>query len=322
MIKNTDGFNFNIEYIKEHTLDSEIVKDALSRSEYIPSDTEIFVEHPYRKEYYGSQYGAVISLKRKTPELLAAFPGGQPDRRYLYYGLSNGEEPPTIGMHRVVADIFCPNFWGKNVKLVAHHCDGDKFNNDWRNLVLLTTKLHGAIHKIKKMKLLVNGKMIECIKPLEIVAITGLTLEDILLVKDSKKKPLKSEGGYTVFNIKGNIIAYQFYPEKNKKKWYIDTFIKNRLCPRYITRTWPQKEDEYMKNTIVIFSASKARELLRNNFKLIDIKPDKTDPDHKRSVFIFKNEIRLIEQLKEDNTNTKKEDRSVAPICTSLEVKK
>ena len=77
-----------------------------------------------------------------------------------------------------------------------------------------------------------------------------------------------------------------------------------------------------MKNTIVIFSASKARELLRNNFKLIDIKPDKTDPDHKRSVFIFKNEIRLIEQLKEDNTNTKKEDRSVAPLCTSLEVKK
>ena len=44
MIKNTDGFNFNIEYIKEHTLDSEIVKDALSRSEYIPSDTEIFVD--------------------------------------------------------------------------------------------------------------------------------------------------------------------------------------------------------------------------------------------------------------------------------------
>lgn len=61
-----------------------------------------------------------------------------------------------------------------------------------------------------------------------------------------------------------------------------------------------------MKNTIVIFSASKARELLRNNFKLIDIKPDKTDPDHKRSVFIFKNEIRLIEQLKEDNETTKK----------------
>ena len=218
MIKNTDNFKFNIDYIKEHTLDSEIVKDALSRSEYIPCDDEIFIEHPYRKDYYGSQYGAVISLKGKQPKLLAAFIGGQPDRRYYYYGLPNGELPPTIGMHRVVADIFCPNDWEENIELVAHHCDGDKFNNKWWNLVLLPTKLHGAIHKIKKMKLLANGKMIECRNPLEIVAITGLTLEEILLVKDSKKKPLKSEGGYTVFNIKGNIIAYQFYPENSRKK--------------------------------------------------------------------------------------------------------
>ena len=42
------------------------------------------------------------------------------------------------------------------------------------------------------------------------------------------------------------------------------------------------------KETIVIFTASKARELLKDGrFTLIDIKPDKTDPDGKRSVFIF-----------------------------------
>ena len=54
-----------------------------------------------------------------------------------------------------------------------------------------------------------------------------------------------------------------------------------------------------MKNTIVIFSAKKARKLIRDGFALVDIKPDKTDPDGKRSVFVFKNEEGLLEKIKE-----------------------
>ena len=55
-----------------------------------------------------------------------------------------------------------------------------------------------------------------------------------------------------------------------------------------------------MKKTITIFTASKARELLKEGkFTLIDIKPDKTDPDGKRSVFVFKNENGLLEKIKE-----------------------
>ena len=53
------------------------------------------------------------------------------------------------------------------------------------------------------------------------------------------------------------------------------------------------------KETIIIFTASKARDLLKNGFTLIDIKPDKTDPDGKRSVFVFKNEEGLLEKIKE-----------------------
>ena len=53
------------------------------------------------------------------------------------------------------------------------------------------------------------------------------------------------------------------------------------------------------KKAITIFTASKARELLKEGkFTLIDIKPDKTDPDGKRSVFVFKNENGLLERLK------------------------
>ena len=54
------------------------------------------------------------------------------------------------------------------------------------------------------------------------------------------------------------------------------------------------------KKAITIFTASQARELLKDGrFTLIDIKPDKTDPDGKRSVFVFKNEEGLLEKIKE-----------------------
>lgn len=53
-----------------------------------------------------------------------------------------------------------------------------------------------------------------------------------------------------------------------------------------------------MKETITIFTAKKARELLKvGKFTLVDIKPDKTDPDGKRSVFIFKNENGIEEYI-------------------------
>lgn len=52
------------------------------------------------------------------------------------------------------------------------------------------------------------------------------------------------------------------------------------------------------KKAITIFTAKTARELLKDGFTLIDIKPDKTDPDGKRSVFIFKNEKNLLEKIK------------------------
>ena len=55
------------------------------------------------------------------------------------------------------------------------------------------------------------------------------------------------------------------------------------------------------KKAITIFTASKARELLKDGrFTLIDIKPDKFDEDGKRSVFVFKNEDGLLEKIKEN----------------------
>ena len=53
------------------------------------------------------------------------------------------------------------------------------------------------------------------------------------------------------------------------------------------------------KKAITIFTASTARKLLKDGHKLVDIKPDKTDPDGKRTVFVFKNENNIMEKIKE-----------------------
>lgn len=57
-----------------------------------------------------------------------------------------------------------------------------------------------------------------------------------------------------------------------------------------------ERKEEYMKEkeTIVIFTAKKARTLLKMGYTLVDIKPD---IDHKRSVFIFKNEDGILENI-------------------------
>ncbi len=57
------------------------------------------------------------------------------------------------------------------------------------------------------------------------------------------------------------------------------------------------------KNTIIIFTAKLARNLLKDGFTIVDIKPDKTDKDGKRSVFVFKKESNIEEVIKEYEKN-------------------
>lgn len=54
-----------------------------------------------------------------------------------------------------------------------------------------------------------------------------------------------------------------------------------------------------MKSFVSVFTASVARKLLAHGYSIVDIKPDRNDPDGKRSVFVFKNEAGLEELIKE-----------------------
>lgn len=53
------------------------------------------------------------------------------------------------------------------------------------------------------------------------------------------------------------------------------------------------------KKAITIFTANVARKLLKDGYTVVDIKPDKTDEDGKRTVFVFKNENNIMEKIKE-----------------------
>lgn len=66
---------------------------------------------------------------------------------------------------------------------------------------------------------------------------------------------------------------------------------------KYINHT--ERGTRFMKekDTVIIFTAKKARALLKMGYTLVDIKPDKMDVDHKRSVFVFKNEDGILENI-------------------------
>lgn len=53
-----------------------------------------------------------------------------------------------------------------------------------------------------------------------------------------------------------------------------------------------------MQATVVIFSAKTARRLLKDGYSIVDIKPDKTDLEGKRSVFVFRNDNGIIDKMK------------------------
>lgn len=53
------------------------------------------------------------------------------------------------------------------------------------------------------------------------------------------------------------------------------------------------------KKAITIFTANVARKLLKDGYVITDIKPDKTDTDGKRTVFVFRNENNIMEKIKE-----------------------
>jgi hypothetical protein len=58
-----------------------------------------------------------------------------------------------------------------------------------------------------------------------------------------------------------------------------------------------RKEIIMKKEVITVFTAKKARKLLKEGYQIVDIKPDKTDFEGKRTLFLFKYEDGIMESL-------------------------
>lgn len=204
-------FPFNTDYIQRNLLSDRKLTEAgvtpLAADEY-------FVKYPGYTEYYISSYGRLLSLKNQ-PKLI------QPNlvNQYYTYQLSKktkGKSKKRIKTaQRMVAEVFCPNFWGDLDSLHTHHLNGKKLDNYYRNLILLPPILHSPMNRVKRIAYFKNGKL-KLMNPLEIHRLTGLSIEEIVMA--AKGKTIKSYGKYSVFEVKGELIGFEFYPKKNKKK--------------------------------------------------------------------------------------------------------
>lgn len=213
---------YNVDYINKHTLSSKKIREAGIELKGID---EVFVQYPGWNDYYGSNYGRLISVKFGKVELRQPYPCSENDGKdqYLGYKLTKvtygKQRQMSISCHRLVADIFLPNYWKDTIKdrnkLQAHHLDHSKSNNYYKNLILLPSKLHQVMNTVKKMVLLKNGTF-RTVTPYQILEETGLTLEEIIL--SAKGKPIKADGKYSVFEVKGHLIGFQFYPKNKSKK--------------------------------------------------------------------------------------------------------
>lgn len=146
---------------------------------------EYFSQLPRWNDYFGSNYGRLISIKGNESSKL----DGAISRGYHNYCLiksmyltEEGENPQrSITAQRLIAEIFLPNFWANmNVKLDTHHLDHDKLNNIWWDLGYVTKGLHNYYNYIDKIYFFTGGKF-EYLNPYKIIYRTGLTFENLLL---------------------------------------------------------------------------------------------------------------------------------------------
>ena len=67
--------------------------------------------------------------------------------------------------------------------------------------------------------------------------------------------------------------------------------------PIHYRKSFTERKSIMRKDVITVFTAKVARKLLREGFTIVDIKPDRLDPDHKRTLFLFKNEDGLMKKI-------------------------
>ena len=210
---------YNVDYVTRHKLSGRKIRK--SGIELLGSD-EIFVQYPKWNDYYISSYGRVISTKYNKIELLKPY---QIKQGYLFYKLvkvTHGKQRSLcMPAQRLVADVFLPNFWKDQIqdrkKLQAHHMDKNKKNNYYKNIALLPIDYHHTMERVKAIYLLSKDGKVLKLNLYDLMAETGLTIDEIVLATKSEGLD-RVKGNSYLCEVKGHLIMFQFRPKNNKSK--------------------------------------------------------------------------------------------------------
>ena len=162
-------------------------------------DHEVFTQIWRYGEYYGSNYGRLISTKFGRIKLRKANVGST---NHIQYVLTNpgewdGEvlieapERKSLSGNQMIGQLFLHNYWeGIRERLLeTHHLDHNPLNNDWRNILLCPVWIHKLVEHVDIFWLCENGQYIP-MTPYKIMEKTGLSLEEIA-------NPLKRDPDFT-----------------------------------------------------------------------------------------------------------------------------
>ena len=113
---------------------------------------------------------------------------------------------------RALSDTFLPNYWkeAERNELAAHHLNHIRWDNNWRNLILVPGDLHHWLNRIFKTWFYLDGSFQES-TPYFIQRKTDMSLEDIILpVRREPDMVGWLEGRKTyVYDLDGIFIGYQ-----------------------------------------------------------------------------------------------------------------
>lgn len=193
---------------------------------------EIFVKVQKYDDYYISNYGRVISKQRGEYKLLE---GHITSHGYMSYKLLRTVEKSRnhkkeivdemweVTAHQLVAIHFLNNYQ-PDIKIHVHHKDGDKLNNDFRNLRWVSPREHKLIHTIDKIGIYdrENKCVVEYKTPYDVAENYGLSMEQLadVIHRDNETAEFEDWKRYILYRKNESVLIAIQRDKENKRKYY------------------------------------------------------------------------------------------------------
>lgn len=175
-------------------------------------EDEEFRKFPGESALWISQYGRIISKRKRHPRLLSTVFQKGYYRITLPFGKYGVTGKHMYYVHSVVAEVFCnlPEWIHEKDKIEVHHIEpvdrveGDRKLHYASNLMYVPRKLHKAFDTILKIDIKLNSKWVT--KDL-VTAAEALDMSPYEIIEEigneKKKPPIKTKGIYSYYMVNG-----------------------------------------------------------------------------------------------------------------------